>query len=189
MKATSLAKFGWAFAVCGLALFGCGKEQPIAKEPPAAVEPVKEITAKPKPGENLNRVFQLADLQQVDVVVAGKSLKMWVMDSTAKTQEGMMFLKAEDVPQDQGMLFAFKEVNKAGSGFWMENTLIPLDIIYVSPARKVTEIMNGKVLDRTTLKSTADYQFVVELKAGDAARLGIKPGSKVEIPKAVVAKD
>ena len=103
----------------------------------------------------------------------------------------MMFLTDGEVKPDEAMLFAFSEVqpkNREGgqpSGFWMHNTLIPLDIVYLSPANRVIRIAEGKVQDDTNLPAGADYKNVIELKGGTAARYGLKPGDEVTIPKSL----
>lgn len=137
---------------------------------------------------NPNRVYQLKDLKKVEVSIKGHRTRLWVMDDEAKQQEGMMFLTEGDVKPDEGMLFAFPSIqagkNPDGShqGFWMHNTLIPLDIVYLSPAGKVLNVAHGKVQDDTNLPAGGPYRNVIELKAGTAARYGLKTGDVVTIP-------
>ena len=164
-------------------LIGCGpeKEQPkvdsVAPSSALAPPPMDSKPPESKRDTNPNRVYQLADLQKAEIKVDGKAIKVWVMDTVQKTQEGMMFLEEKDVPQDHGMLFLFKAAQGKTNGFWMENTLIGLDILYVEASGKVIDIREGKPLDRTSLKPSGPYQSVIEFKKGNAASLGIKPGS------------
>lgn len=177
-----------------LALLIVGCSAPAPEPTPAAEAKPSDTAAKTAPASlpsdvNPNRVFQLKDLDKVDLDLKGHKVHLWVMDTDSKQAEGMMFLKDGDVKADEGMLFAFYEVQtkiRSGgqkSGFWMHHTLIPLDIIYFSPKGQVVNIVHGKVEDDTTLPANADYQNVIELKDGTAARLGLKVGDTVSIPK------
>jgi uncharacterized membrane protein (UPF0127 family) len=133
---------------------------------------------------NLNRVHQLSSLKVVKLKAANHELEAWVMDTDAKNAEGMMFLTDKEVKPNQGMIFLFPKIQPSDSshGFWMHNTLIPLDIIYISASKKVVSIAEGKVQDDTSLLAKAPYLYVVELKQGTAKKLGIKPGTKFDIP-------
>ncbi len=174
-----------------LLLAGCAT----APEPTPTPETKPEATrSTPTPAAlpsdiNPNRVFQLKDLDKTDLDLKGNKVHLWVMDTDSKQAEGMMFLKDGDVKADEGMLFAFYDMQtkiRSGgqkSGFWMHHTLIPLDIIYFSPKGQIVNIVHGKVEDDTTLPANADYQNVIELKAGTAARFGLKVGDTVSIPR------
>lgn len=150
---------------------------------PTAAVPVSATT------DNPNRVHQLKDLKTVTMDVKGHRVKAWVMDTDAKTQEGMMFLQDKDVKADEGMLFVFPQVQPKVDqdgierGFWMHNTLIPLDIVFMSPKGQVLSVGHGKPQDDTTIPAGGDFQYVLELKAGTAARYGLKPGDTLTIPK------
>jgi len=133
---------------------------------------------------NPSRIHQLKSLKVAKVLAAGHTLDVWVMDTEAKNEEGMMFLTDKEVKSNQGMIFLFSAVQPAdrNHSFWMHNTLIPLDIIYISQAKKVVSIAEGKVQDDTALPASAPYFYVIELKQGTAKKLGIKPGAKFDIP-------
>jgi len=136
-------------------------------------------------------VFQLRDLKRATIRVNGKPVQVWVMDDPGKRQEGMMFLKDADVKNgEEGMLFVFPDVQpgQPDRGFWMRNTLIALDIVYISPAKKVVNIQVGKPLDETSLPATGDFQYVLELEKGGAASLGIEAGTTIEIPADITAQ-
>jgi len=154
-----------------------------------ATTTIPTIAPPPKIEGNPNRVYQLKDLKRVTMTVKGKPIQAWVMDTEEKNQEGMMFLTDKDVKPDEGMLFVFDKVQKmkyddgSARGFWMHNTLIPLDIVFMSPKGQVLNIGHGKVQDDTVVPSEGDFQYVLEMKAGAAARLGLKPGDTVPIPK------
>lgn len=132
---------------------------------------------------NPNRVYQLNTLKVTKVSAAGHTLELWIMDTEGKNNEGMMFLTDKEVRNDQGMLFLFRNVQRGDRdhSFWMHNTLLPLDIIYIDAHKRVVNIAEGKPMDDTPLPAARDYLYVVELKRGTAKRLGIKPGTKFDI--------
>ena len=79
---------------------------------------------------------------------------------------------------DRGMLFLFDIESE--QSFWMRNTLIPLDIIYINSQGVIVSIANGLPLDTTPLPSNGPSQYVFEVNAGMASRLGFGPGDRVE---------
>ena len=79
---------------------------------------------------------------------------------------------------DRGMLFLFDIESE--QSFWMRNTLIPLDIIYINSDGVIVSIANGLPLDTTPLPSNGPSQYVFEVNAGTASRLGFGPGDRVE---------
>jgi uncharacterized protein len=89
---------------------------------------------------------------------------------------GMMFRTS--APAGTGMLFDYGG-ERMGVAFWMKNTLIPLDIIYIDGRGRVVRIVNAKPLDETALPSGAPTRAVFEIAGGSAAKLGIKAGDRV----------
>lgn len=126
------------------------------------------------------RIHHLKDLQHGTMTANGNKLDVWYMDDESKQQEGMMWLTDKDVKDNQGMLFIFQ--SPTPQSFWMQNTLIPLDIIYMDAKGKVLNVVHGKPKDETALPSTGPAQYVLELKDGMAAKYGIKPGTSLTIP-------
>ena len=135
-----------------------------------------------------NRTYHLKDLEKVKLKVSGQDIPVWVMDDEGKRKEGMMWLTADDVADHDGMIFAFPDVQPPSNGFWMSNTILALDIIYISPKMKVLNIQEGRPHDETSLPSKGDYQFVLEMKQGGAEKFGIKPGTEIAIPATVKGK-
>ena len=88
---------------------------------------------------------------------------------------GMMF--REKMPHDTGMSFPMTPPRP--TGFWMENTALPLDIIFVSPAGRVLNYRRGQPYSREVLTSIGATAEVIELAAGEAERIGLKPGDRV----------
>ncbi len=100
-----------------------------------------------------------------------------IADTFRKQQIGMMW--RTQVKSNEGMLFDYiKAPHQAG--FWMENTLIPLDIIYIRADGTIANIIkNAKPLDRTPLFSDGIVSAVLEIGGGQSDAQGIKPGDKV----------
>lgn len=138
------------------------------------------------PGDISNRLFQLRDLSTVSIKLPRATVSLWVMNSESKEAEGMMWLTEKDVKPDQGMIFVFGD--ESPRSFWMQNTLIPLDIIYITAKGKVLNIAGGKPRDETSLPSSGPAQYVIELKQGQAAKFGVQPGTILDIPKSLKAE-
>lgn len=98
-----------------------------------------------------------------------------VADTPAAQQKGLMFRTA--LAPDEGMIFP-NSVPEQRS-FWMKNTVISLDIIYIGPDRKVLNIMRGEPYSTEPLPSAGPVVNVLELAAGRSRELGIAPGDAV----------
>lgn len=144
----------------------------------AAGQATRQEQKKP---HNPRRVHQLNDLKRVEVSVGDKKFMAWVMDNNSKIMEGMMHLKDAEVDADDAMIFVFP--NDDWRGFWMENTLIPLDLVFVDSKGKIVNIAQGKPLDRTTIYSEGPAKYVIEFKAGTMKRHKIEPGMTFKIPE------
>ncbi len=142
----------------------------------------------PQHFDSINRTYHLKDLESATLKANGHDIHAWVMDDGGKREEGMMWLTAEDVKDDDGMIFAFPDVQPKSNGFWMENTILALDIIFISEKKKVLNIQEGVPHDKTSLPAAGSYKFVLEMKKGSAKRLGIGAGTVITIPDSVKGK-
>jgi uncharacterized membrane protein (UPF0127 family) len=94
----------------------------------------------------------------------------------AERARGLMFRKA--LPEGQGMLFDFKRDQPVS--FWMHNTYISLDMIFISSDGRIVHIVeNAKPLSDDMIPSGAPVRGVLEVIAGTAQKLGIAPGDRV----------
>ena len=83
------------------------------------------------------------------------------------------------MPRDRGMLFEFDRV--APVSFWMKNTYISLDMVFISPNGTVTRVTpNAEPLSEDIIPSGPPCTAVLELNAGVAAEIGLKAGDKVK---------
>jgi len=105
--------------------------------------------------------------------------QIWVADTPARQQQGLMFLR--DLPADYGMLFPLDEIRVMS--MWMKNTYVALDMVFIGTDGRVAGVAaNTKPLSENIISSPVPVQAVLELKAGEAARRGIRTGDKVEHP-------
>ena len=103
---------------------------------------------------------------------------------TEKQQtKGLMFVRDSDLSEHQGMLFVFP--NEAHRVFWMRNTYVSLDIIYIDADKNVVSLVeNAATLSDTPLPSMFPAKYVVEIRGGLAKKIGITRGAKAvfELP-------
>lgn len=93
-----------------------------------------------------------------------------------------------ELPEGTGMLFVFPDEEERS--FWMSNTPLPLDILYIRSDRTVLSIAsNTKPYSEAQIPSRGPCRYVLEVPAGWAARHGVKPGDKVTLPDLAAATD
>jgi uncharacterized membrane protein (UPF0127 family) len=93
---------------------------------------------------------------------------------------GLMFRRS--LPENAGMLFLYDPPQPAA--MWMKNTLIPLDIVFISPDGRVHRIESGAEPFSTSLiPSEGTISAVLELNAGQADKIGLKRGDKIVSPE------
>lgn len=120
----------------------------------------------------LNKVSLRGAWGQADFVVE-------IAETAAERNQGLMF--RESMARFSGMLFVYETPHHAR--FWMKNTLIPLDMIFVGPKGVVQHIHSNAVPhDETAIDGGADVLLVLELNGGLAKMLGITQGSELRHP-------
>ena len=94
-------------------------------------------------------------------------------------EQGLMNRKS--MPQDAGMLFVFNDVDKRV--FWMKDTLIPLDMLFIDKDGRINHIHHmARPLDETQITSLRPAKAVLEVNGGITDTLGIKEGDKIIHP-------
>ncbi len=90
---------------------------------------------------------------------------------------GLMF--RENLAENEAMLFAFKK--EGFHSFWLKNILIPLDIIFLDKNKKVIEVVKNvqpcKSEKCQSYRNQSPAQYVLEVNAGTADRIGLQSGS------------
>jgi uncharacterized protein len=108
-----------------------------------------------------------------------KAVSVEIAKEDAHRQRGLMFRKS--MPEDEGMLFIFEDSRPLS--FWMHNTCIPLDMIFVAPDGTIVGIEeNTPTLSDDTFSSGCDARFVIEMNAGWARKNGVQAGQRVKLP-------
>ena len=108
------------------------------------------------------------------------SFTVEVVDTPAARNKGLMF--RQSLAKDAGMLFDFKQEQQ--TAFWMQNTFIPLDMVFISADGEVRTIhVNAKPHDTTSIPSGVPVQFVLEIPGGRSVEIGLKPGDKIDHPR------
>ena len=109
----------------------------------------------------------------------GKAIAFTVEVAATPEQQarGMMF--RETLAPDRGMLFPYDPPRQVA--FWMRDTVIPLDLVFISPDRKVIRVAADAVpYSEEQIPSGGEIIAVLEIAGGRAAALGIVPGTAVE---------
>ncbi|QFU08411.1 hypothetical protein PARPLA_03010 [Rhodobacteraceae bacterium THAF1] len=90
-------------------------------------------------------------------------------------------MNVESMPTMQGMLFVYESEQPAS--FWMRNTLIPLDMLFMDDSGTITHIHENAVpLDETPIPGGDKVRAVLEINGGLSARLGIEEGTVLRHP-------
>jgi uncharacterized membrane protein (UPF0127 family) len=121
-----------------------------------------------------------AGLAQADVsIVTGSGthrFRVWVADDDLSRQRGLMHVR--ELPVGRGMLFLFDDLQFAS--FWMKNTYVPLDLAFIDADGIVVNVaVDTKPQSLDPIRSIAPVGSVLELAAGTASRIGLKPGDRL----------
>jgi hypothetical protein len=112
-------------------------------------------------------------------------LSLVPVEDEAARERGLMCVVR--IPPGKGMIFVFEPPDRAQS-FWMKNTLVALDMVFVTAAGLVTSVAadvpptRSGTPDDAVARRSGFGRFVIELGGGDAARHGIAAGTKLGLP-------
>jgi uncharacterized membrane protein (UPF0127 family) len=112
------------------------------------------------------------------------TFSVWLARTPQEVGRGLMNVTEDELPHDRGMLFVFPYDQVLG--FWMRNTIIPLDIAYIRSDGTIVRTLTMKPLDESTYPSIEPARFALEVRAGELAARSIAPGDHVEIPASVL---
>ena len=107
-----------------------------------------------------------------------KFFSIEVADEPSEQERGLMF--REDMPDDRGMLFDLGTTRHAS--FWMENTPMPLDLLFIGEDGRVRAILPGQPYSRAAISPGVPVRFVLEFKQGTSAKNGVAPGDRLRHP-------
>jgi len=139
-----------------------------------ATEETTTLPATTDADENLTARFVVEDAPNVAV-------SLLVADDPDERRQGLMY--RQSLPHRTGMVFVYDDA--APRTFWMKNTYVPLDIIFVAPNGTVLNVEHAQAqphapdsaVDRYS--SDADAMYVVELRRGFANRTGVSQGTEL----------
>ena len=106
------------------------------------------------------------------ITIGNKSYQVSLAETEEEQMKGLQGVHT--LPEDEGVLFVFEEPGEVG--FWMKDTLIPLDIIYINDDDEVIAVEQGVPGDETILEHS-DVKYVLEVNKDS----GIKIGDELEI--------
>jgi uncharacterized membrane protein (UPF0127 family) len=153
-----------------LVLAACSQGESATARAPATAASAAEAAAR----------HPVSGLKVIDLVVRGGGehvFRVEVADTAAAQSRGLMY--RTELGDFEGMIFP-SAVPEPRS-FWMKNTPLSLDIIFVGPDGRITNIAASTTpYSLDPVSSTGLASAVLELRAGRAAALGIKPGDRVE---------
>ena len=137
----------------------------------AACQPSASLAASP---------VAESGLAQIPLTVSSSNGKhrfiVELAGSPSEQERGLMF--RQSLGADRGMLFPFPAPERAS--FWMRNTLIPLDLLFIRADGTIANIAaDARPHDESLLSSQGPVAAVLELAGGRAAQLGIRPGDRV----------
>lgn len=105
------------------------------------------------------------------------AFKVEIAETNEERSKGLMF--RDSLSDDAGMLFDFHEERPVA--FWMRNTLIPLDMIFIGADGVVKNVhVNARPLDPTSIPSEGPVQFVLEIAGGRSVEIGLVAGDRIE---------
>jgi uncharacterized membrane protein (UPF0127 family) len=105
------------------------------------------------------------------------TVRVEVQRTDAQRQRGLMYRR--QMGEMAGMLFVFREPSH--QVFWMRNTFLALDMIFITPDHRVLGVVrNAAPMTDDPREVPGDSQYVLEVNAGFAERHGIGPGTRVE---------
>ncbi len=106
-----------------------------------------------------------------------KKIDIEIADSDGERQQGLMY--RTQMEESQGMLFIFPETEM--QSFWMKNTLIPLDILFVNEKMEIVTIQKyAQPKSEQSLRSTQPAKYVIEVNAGFCDRYQVSEGDLVK---------
>ena len=123
-----------------------------------------------------------AGLEQVPLTIttaAGKAHRFTVEVARTPDEQAQGLMNRQSLAPDRGMIFPYRPAQAVA--FWMKNTLIPLDMIFVSPGGRILRIEPNTVpLSLDPVGSGDAVEAVIEIAGGRSAELGIAAGDQVK---------
>lgn len=141
--------------------------------------PNGQITTKTSDKSNIfNKEGELDFLNADNNTIT--SINIEIADDDLQTQRGLMYRRT--MKDNHGMLFIFPDEEERS--FWMKNTFLSLDIIYLNTNKEIVSIIeSAQAKSEESLFSQAPAKYVVEVNAGFVAQHLIKVGDKIDFKR------
>jgi len=144
----------------------CSPQAPAQNPQPSQTAPAQD---KPQTG-----------LRQVPLTITSANgthqFTVQVAATEQQQERGLMFYRS--LAPNQGMIFPYDPPENIA--FWMKNTLIPLDMLFIRADGTIARIVTAKALDETPVPAGEPVAAVLEIRGGRAGELGIREGDRVE---------
>lgn len=152
-----------AFAIISIAIF-------VIALASAAVAQLKDTDRE---------IPELAHMKQAAVSIGEKEVTAWIADTEELRTRG--FSGVEEISSDQGMLFVFER--SGFYGFWMNEMLMPLDMIWIDDEWNVVYIEKGVAPETfpQTFFPTRSARYVLEVRSGFSDEFGVEVGDQVAV--------
>ncbi len=157
-------------------IFGLSGTRPVAVLAAALVLALAALVVLRSRAEGAMQSFDTATLAIVGAS-GTHTFKVEIARSEAQKEQGLMFRSR--LAADAGMLFV--NTPPRPMAMWMKNTLIPLDMLFVGPDGRITNVARRAVPHSLQpIYSSGPCRAVIELNGGTADRLDIQPGDRIE---------
>ena len=141
----------------------------------AAILSAAVVRAQVGPIEDL-ATFPSSKLEIADGKKVKHTLEVWLADSPRRQAQGLMFVRA--LPALRGMLFVHESPKPIT--MWMKNTYIPLDMVFIDSHGRIQQIIEQTTPHSLDIVSSDEPALaVLEIAGGEAKRLGLRPGQRV----------
>lgn len=114
----------------------------------------------------------------ISLQIKDRHFNLEIAQTVSQRVKGLM--NRDSLCPDCGMIFIFE--NQMPLSFWMKNTHIPLDIIFLDASGKVINIGNGIPQSLDQINSLSPAKYVIELNAGTSQKIGLKSGDLISLP-------
>lgn len=131
------------------------------------------------------------ELGSVTLTIKGRAFRLWIADQDPERIRGLMFQTAENLAPlpdgtERGMIFVFEGSTR--TSFWMKNTVVPLDIVYVTSEGEILNLYTMVPLDdrQDRYLPSAPFRVAIEVRGGVFREMGLRPGDRIELPASLL---
>jgi uncharacterized membrane protein (UPF0127 family) len=135
---------------------------------------------QPSPSTTVSLERSAAGLEQVPLTITtakGKTHRFTVEVASTPDEQAQGLMDRQSMAPDRGMIFPYEPAQPVA--FWMKNTYIPLDMIFIAPGGRILRIEQAVPLSLEPVGSGDAVEAVLELNGGRSAELGIVAGDRV----------